>query len=700
MKSERSLVEAATPASAGQRSRGLVLGLCLLGATLLPACQPGTAPPALAKSAAPTDAALLQALDAIERIGRGRPREQEPTLQALQAQTLPGSIERLLVINLRGMMAAAFNDARLLQQLQGELSDWPGAASQASAEVVAAVLQARYHQVKGDLRLAHKAVSRLADQAEASVPPRLWLRVNSIWANLQANSGKMDAALLTAQKGLSLAEQEGQVWRRALAMSDLAMIHCRAEQAERCLQLNSEALKLAQGDPDPVTLNLVWTVQGIALSERADAAGAEQAFASALNHARESGSDQMLALGLANYADYFLKRGNFARALELASEALPLARRAQYLDGEVLALHNAGIAKIGLKRVAEGRRDARQAITLDLQQGSIAYAADGLQELGRYLERAGDAAGAIEAYHEYRQLIDQVLRDDTRKTVLEAQERFDAERRAKEIALLNQANSLAAEQIRNRDLQLRLWAALGGCVLLSAVLLGLAYRRVRRTNAALASANETLKIQSERDPLTGLANRRYFQTAIQRLAEGDKLAATVYLIDIDLFKRINDQWGHAAGDSVLIEVAARLRQALRDDDLVVRWGGEEFLIVVPPRSIEDARALAQRLLDIIGARPVPHGDQQIPVTASIGFAGLPVAPHGLALGWERAIDLVDTVMYLAKAQGRNKAYGVEHLDAHDEAGLEILLKSLEAAWREGRVGLTAVQGPEPQGGQP
>ena len=220
-----------------------------------------------------------------------------------------------------------------------------------------------------------------------------------------------------------------------------------------------------------------------------------------------------------------------------------------------------------------------------------------------------------------------------------------------------------------------------------------AFRRVRRTNEQLAHSNASLKRQSETDPLTGLANRRHFQAAIKSLSSGEGLSASVFLIDVDHFKRINDSFGHAAGDVVLIEIARRLREAVRDDDLIVRWGGEEFLIVARTREGLFAPQLAQRLLDLIGGRSVPYEGRSIHVTASIGFVSLPVPPHGLRLSWERAIDLVDTVMYLAKSHGRNKAYGVERIHAVDAIAAAQLTARLEAAWSEGEVSLMALSGP-------
>ena len=338
--------------------------------------------------------------------------------------------------------------------------------------------------------------------------------------------------------------------------------------------------------------------------------------------------------------------------------------------------------------------------------------ADSWHELAQYLERFGDAAGALQAYHRYRRLIDLQLRDETRNALLELQAGYDDERRANEMQLLNQDNRLKAEQLRARDLQLQLWALLAVCVVLSALLLGLAYRRTRRSNSALALSNAMLKQQSERDPLTGLANRRFFQAAMRRMAEQGPLRAAVFLIDVDHFKRINDSLGHAAGDAVLVEVARRLRACLREDDLLVRWGGEEFLIVLAggelagPAENADA-ALAQRLLDALAGSGLRYGSgagQLLQLSASIGFARFPLPPQRLHVGWERAIAWVDSLMYLAKAHGRNRAYGLLALgraaetaetsdEADDAAALQRLVEQLESSRQAGLAQLCLLQGP-------
>jgi predicted signal transduction protein with EAL and GGDEF domain len=125
----------------------------------------------------------------------------------------------------------------------------------------------------------------------------------------------------------------------------------------------------------------------------------------------------------------------------------------------------------------------------------------------------------------------------------------------------------------------------------------------------------------------------------------------------------------------------------------VRWGGEEFLVLVREMPAEQVQGLAQRLLGAIGGSPVQSGDQRIAVTASIGFATFPLQPACEPMPWERAIDLVDTAMYLAKAHGRNRAYGVRSLAPEVQGSVAALGGTLEQAWRSGRADLTHLPGP-------
>lgn len=160
------------------------------------------------------------------------------------------------------------------------------------------------------------------------------------------------------------------------------------------------------------------------------------------------------------------------------------------------------------------------------------------------------------------------------------------------------------------------------------------------------------------DPLTGLYNRRYVEPHLSRMAEQARVSQrefAVMMLDIDHFKSINDRYGHAAGDKVLIEIANRLRENLRAIDLVARIGGEEFMVAMPNTNNEQGHIAADRLRKLISARPFSLGPDkpQLNVTMSVG-----VAVGGLERLNRVQIDtmcnLADEALYAAKSAGRDK----------------------------------------------
>lgn len=160
------------------------------------------------------------------------------------------------------------------------------------------------------------------------------------------------------------------------------------------------------------------------------------------------------------------------------------------------------------------------------------------------------------------------------------------------------------------------------------------------------------------DPLTGLYNRRYALSYLERLIRAsrtDGRSFAVMVVDLDHFKLVNDQYGHAAGDAVLSRVAETLRANLGEDDLIARIGGEEFLIVTPDTSRAQARQTASRLCRIVQYTPmtVPGQEAPIEITVSIGVAvGQPEA-DGTPLSIDTLLDRADRALYGAKADGRN-----------------------------------------------
>lgn len=199
------------------------------------------------------------------------------------------------------------------------------------------------------------------------------------------------------------------------------------------------------------------------------------------------------------------------------------------------------------------------------------------------------------------------------------------------------------------------WAAWGGSLLATAVI-GLFYviaRRYRRT----VRMSTQLRQDAQTDALTGLANRRAFnEWAPLELSRAAALGAplSLMLLDLDHFKSINDQFGHAAGDVVLLVMASRWQALLRSRDLIARIGGEEFCLVLPGTGYSQAQAVAQRLIDETRKEPVilPASETALPVTVSIGVVGIDACPADLTLA--SLMAMADSALYRAKEKGRNQ----------------------------------------------
>jgi diguanylate cyclase (GGDEF)-like protein len=156
------------------------------------------------------------------------------------------------------------------------------------------------------------------------------------------------------------------------------------------------------------------------------------------------------------------------------------------------------------------------------------------------------------------------------------------------------------------------------------------------------------------DGLTGVANKRYLMEILDRdwehaVHEGSSLA--LLMMDLDKFKSINDTHGHPAGDAVLVEFARRARSVVRSTDLLARFGGEEFSVLMAHADLAEASEVAERIREAVAARPILFEETSIPVTVSIGLA----VAH--PKGNDRPADLIaqaDALLYEAKQAGRNR----------------------------------------------
>jgi diguanylate cyclase (GGDEF)-like protein len=497
--------------------------------------------------------------------------------------------------------------------------------------------------------------------------------------------GQDEAALPFLEQALDLANKMHDDLRTVHALLSLARIYTDSGNFDRATVQLDAARSLASRLGDETSL--VETEERVAdiADRRGDRVEERRASLAGLEHARRSGSSKWLQLALLNLGDSYLKTRDFAESLKYSKQALPIIQRTNQRDDEQVTLFNEGLAYIGLGSIKAGEKLAEGAITEALAGSDLLDAKELLKEYADALEHAGYLMMAIQVYHRYDAISEKFMTNTRQRAFLELSAQFDDERKARELELLRRDNALKVSEMRGQRLLQQLIIA--GAVFIAVICAALVWAFAR-----VSKANEKLRFSSEHDPLTGLSNRRYFNERVLAVDGARPVGGCVLLADLDHFKRINDTFGHPAGDAVLAAMSQRLAAALRENDKLVRWGGEEFLAVLGPMTGAQADLTAERLLQAVRREPVLWNGHLIRCTISIGYACFPMAGSATDISLDSAISLVDKALYEAKRRGRDRACLIKVVSARDEKDLTTISAEFESATTDRRVQLVEILG--------
>jgi diguanylate cyclase (GGDEF)-like protein len=497
--------------------------------------------------------------------------------------------------------------------------------------------------------------------------------------------GQDDAALPYLEQVLDLANKMHDEPRTLHAMLSLARIYTDSGNFDRAIVQLNLVRNLATRLGDEAAL--VETEERIAdvADRRGDRTEERRASLAGLEHAKRSGSSKWLQLALVNLGDSYLKTHDFAESLKYSKQALPIMMRTNQRNDEQTTLFNEGLAYIGLGSIKVGQKLAEGAIAEALAGSDLLDAKELLREYADALEHAGYLMMAIQVYHRYDEISEKFMSNTRQRAFLELSAQFDDERKARELELLRRDNALKVSEMHGQRLSQQL--VLAGAVFIALICAALAWAFAR-----VSKANERLQFSSEHDALTGLSNRRYFNERVLAVDGGRPVGGCVLLADLDHFKRINDTHGHPAGDAVLAAMSKRLAAALRENDKLVRWGGEEFLAVLGPMTPVQADLTAERLLRAVRREPVLWNGHKIYCTISIGYASFPMPGSATDISLDSAISLVDKALYEAKRRGRDRACLIKVVSARDEKDLITISSEFESATTDRRVQLVEILG--------
>ena len=441
------------------------------------------------------------------------------------------------------------------------------------------------------------------------------------WAHF--SMGSFVDALSQLMNSLEIAEAIGDKTLMANALDTMGNVHTVSGHPEAGLDLHLRAIELHRETGDrfneSIALNnAAYTY--LALDRNAEAL---ECALLALEYARQSGRLRTVTSVLGTVADAYLAMGDLDEAETHARRALETSREQGLLRDETDCLLTLGDVAMHRGAYDEAAEMTSRALTLAERQGRSVEVASAHERLANIEEQRGNLGAALRHsrdfhMHEYRR-----ISAETQAQLASLRVEYQVETAKKDAEI---------QRLRNLALE----------------------RQVEEQRIAQAR----LEAQASLDPLTGLFNRRHLPVLAEELSRAllAGVPSSVVLCDIDRFKRINDGYGHLIGDRTLTLFARLLRDHGHEGDTSLRYGGDEFLIVLIGANGQIARSRAERLRKAIAKARVPSGDDQVMVTASFGVvAALPSSPVPL----HDLIGEADRALYTAKNSGRDCVVGCE-----------------------------------------
>jgi len=474
--------------------------------------------------------------------------------------------------------------------------------------------------------------------------------------NVNMQQSDIKASLRYYKMAFEQVSKIGDNFQATMTLNNIATVYMLAEQWNKANTYLERALDLyVSNNYDNSLFEAILysnsSATFFALGERAKAT---LYMEQALEEADKTGSSRIKLSTLADLSIQYANIGHTKQALAMAQRCVEVSQESGNTDHMLVNCYEAlATAYLAKKNYPEAISYANKVLDKleDSESDEVVWEMDILSKLVEAYEATGDYQQALN-YMKRESLVRQTFyRETYSDEILGEKSALERQLNSREVELLQAKNELQHITLKEQRSREILYVTLFG-ILAYFSLRGIL--RLRRANAELKNQNST-------DSLTGAFNRRFLEGWRQTLStEQDDYKYLISVIDIDHFKQFNDQFGHEAGDLVLTETVRVLQTNLRKGDLLVRWGGEEFILIMPLTNEEKVTDTLERLRASIEQHTVHYQQNQFKITISLGATVSDSAQ--LKSQWETVFAQADTQLYQAKRSGRNQysVYGTHH----------------------------------------
>lgn len=482
----------------------------------------------------------------------------------------------------------------------------------------------------GQLEQAIEIASSL--RADADVEVRI--KINLLLANLYEASKRYEPAYNHLYTALSDLPKTINEELQANVYTVATQLHLSAGVFDKALEF-AQSIATANASPRSVCISKVLTVQAeVELSHQFDIEKIGRIDAEC-----RGANEPLMALALYVYIAETQLKESPSKLLKSMDNILPELEKIGFQFTILKARYYRGLALLQLQRLSEAKQVLQQVFTQAQQLQDHDIANKAVLHLAELAEQAGPQPQAVLLYKQHIAALNQHLTEYKERSIAYHLAQANYMENQNKLALLQQQNALLQLEAELQQQEL-LWTVLAGAasilVLLTAVWL---LQRKQRQLFQLAHS----------DGLTGCLNRRRFsELAQQWLSQHPQQPVALLLFDLDLFKNINDRYGHSAGDAVLQALVSRLQPLVPAGGYLARLGGEEFAIWLSDASLTQAATLAEQCRAVLCNEPLHWQQQEIHISASFGVVAGP-APAQL----ESLLQSADRLLYQAKTAGRN-----------------------------------------------